>query len=174
MLDRLIDLIVGLLESARPWVVIRDYQEGVQMRLGRWKRNLLPGFHWLIPFADHVDVVVTVWTTITLPGQTVATKDGKVIAVKGMVKYRVSDAKAFTMDCYDAKDALSDIACGLIFHVVHTKTYEECLADDLVMEVSLPLKKASKKWGITVGEFTLTDFAEAMNVRLFNEGQNIG
>lgn len=169
MFDRLIDLIVGVLQSMQPFVVIRDYQDGVLLRFGKYRRTMGPGFHWLIPFADHVEEVVTVWTTVTLPVQSVVTKDGTAVVVKGMVKYRVSDAKVYTLEAYDAKDALSDTGCGIIFDAVHSRTYEQCKAEDLSEAVTHELKREAKKWGITVKAVTLTDFGQVRSLRLFNE-----
>lgn len=169
MLDRLIDLIIELLKSALPFVVIREYQRGVLLRFGKYRRDMDPGFHWIIPFADHVEEVVTVWTTITLPVQSVSTSDGRVVVVKGMVKYRVSDPKTYTLDTYDARDALSDTSCGIIFDAIHGRTLAECNSQDIIGEVNAKTKKESKKWGITVGCVTLTDFGDVKSLRLFNE-----
>lgn len=174
MFDRLIDLLTGLLESLQPFVVIRDYQEGVLLRFGKYRKTLEPGFHFLIPFVDHVEQVINVWTTVTLPVQSVVTKDGRLVVVKAMVKYRVSDSKVYTLEVYDAKDALSDTACGVVFGAIHSRDYAECNRDNLSEVTTQDLKKEAKKWGITVRSVTLTDFGEVRSIRLFNEGQNIG
>ena len=174
MFDKLIDLIIDLFNRSLPFVVITEYQCGVLLRLGRYRRELPPGFNWIIPLADHVEDVVTVWTTLTLPVQSVATKDRKVVIAKGMVKYRVSDPKTYTLDTYDAKDALSDTVCGIIFDAIHTKAWAECSEADLISEINTHAKKEAKKWGITVGKVTLTDFGDVRSLRLFNEGLNTG
>lgn len=91
-----------------------------------------------------------------------------------MVKYRVSDPKTYTLDTYDAKDALSDTVCGIIFDAIHTKAWAECSEADLISEINTHAKKEAKKWGITVGKVTLTDFGDVRSLRLFNEGLNTG
>ena len=173
MFDKLIGLIIDFAESLLPFVVIREYQDGVLLRLGRYRRTMTPGLHFIIPFVDHVEHVVTVWTTVTLPVQSVVTSDGKLIVVKGMVKYRVSDAKVYTLEAYDANDALSDTGCGAIFNAIHERTYQECVTEDIAKAITTELKKEAKMWGITVKTVTLTDFGEVRSIRLFNEGANL-
>lgn len=169
MLDKLLDIILKFVENITPWVVLREYQEGVLLRLGRYRRVMGPGFHLMIPFVDHVDEVVTVWTTFSLPVQTIATKDGRIVIAKGMVKCRVSDAKAYMIDTYDAKDAMSDTVCGIIFDTIHSMNYADCMAVDMDELITPQAKKEAKKWGITVRDVTLTDFGEVRSLRLFNE-----
>lgn len=173
MFDKLISLIIDFGESIIPFVVIREYQEGVLLRLGKYRRTLTAGLHFIVPFADHVEHVVTVWTTVTLPVQSVVTHDGKLVVVKGMVKYRVSDARVYTLEAYDANDALSDTGCGAIFNAIHGHTYADCVTLDMASVITAEMKKEARKWGITVKTVTLTDFGEVRSIRLFNEGANI-
>lgn len=169
MFDRLIDILVQLAKDVLPFVVIREYQEGVLLRLGKYRTTLNPGFHWIIPMVDSVDLIVTVWTTITLPAQSVSTRDSKLVVVKGMVKYRVSDSKTYTLDVFDAKDALSDTTCGIIFDAIHERDYSESNSPQFSEHITNMAKKEAKKWGITVRAVTLTDFSEVRSIRLFNE-----
>ena len=54
MLDRLIDVVLQFGSDVLPGIIIRDYEEAVLLRFGKFKKLLKPGFHVKIPFADEV------------------------------------------------------------------------------------------------------------------------
>jgi regulator of protease activity HflC (stomatin/prohibitin superfamily) len=170
MFDKLIDIIIGFLDGLKAWAVVNAYQEGVVLRFGRYHRTLNPGIHWVIPLAETVEEVVMVPTTITLPAQTITTKDGKVVVAKAMVKCRVADSRVYTVEVYDAKDALSDTTCGIIFDTVHGMDMAAINEMSLSSTVTVAAKKEARKWGMSVLAVTFTDFGEVTTVRLINEG----
>lgn len=174
MFDRLIDLVLNLIDGVKPFVVLRDYQDGVLLRFGRYRRTLGPGFHLVIPFADHVEAVPTVWTTLSLPPQSITTRDGVDVVVKGMVKSRISDAKTYTLEAYDTQDAISDTACGIIYETIRSRTFNECHVGDLPADVIKTLRAEGRKWGISVKAFTLTDFSRMRSIRLVSGSADVG
>lgn len=72
-------------------VVVRDFEQGLLYRSGRFARTLGPGGHWLPPFqtAKVVDVRERVET---VPNQEVLTKDRVAIKVSVLLRYRIADA----------------------------------------------------------------------------------
>jgi hypothetical protein len=79
-------------------VTIQSGQRGVLFRWGRVRKELEPGFHWLIPVVHKVKKTPVRSVTIDLPPQKVMTADGLVYDVSVNVVYRVADAtKALTL-----------------------------------------------------------------------------
>jgi len=131
MFEKLIDVVLQFIDKVLPFAVVNQTDEGVRLRFGVFKSILKAGFHWKIPFADSIVTNSIVWTTMSLPAQSVTTKDGKSVVVKGIVKYRVSDIQVFVLDVWDAVDAISDMTQGVIFEIVKNKTWSECQSPDL-------------------------------------------
>ena len=80
------DLLVAWYEWLIPFTVIDAYEEAVVLRLGKYHRNLDPGFHWLIPFGIEralSDEVVT--RVVNLSSQSLTTQDGVPVVVGGAV-----------------------------------------------------------------------------------------
>jgi regulator of protease activity HflC (stomatin/prohibitin superfamily) len=79
-------------------VTIQSGQRGVLFRWGRVRKELEPGFHWLVPLVHRVKKTPVRSVTIDLPPQKVMTADGLVYDVSVNVVYRVADAtKALTL-----------------------------------------------------------------------------
>lgn len=173
-LTKLVEWISSFLESAKFWAVMTAFQEGVILRLGKYHRTIGPGLHWVVPFVDAVEEVVIVPMTITLPTQTITLKDGKIVVAKAMVKCKVFDSKGYSLEVYDAKDAVSDTSCGVIFETLRKMTLEEAIAADLSAAVTVSVRREVKKWFISILAVTFTDFGEVRTIRLINEGQLLG
>ncbi len=173
-LTKLVEWISSFLESAKFWAVMTAFQEGVVLRLGKYHRTIGPGLHWVVPFVDAVEEVVIVPMTITLPTQTITLKDGKIVVAKAMVKCKVFDSKGYSLEVYDAKDAVSDTSCGVIFETLRKMTLEEAIAADLSSAVTVSVRREVKKWFISILAVTFTDFGEVRTIRLINEGQLLG
>ena len=170
MLDKLIDLIIEFLADILPFQVIPHYDRGVRLRLGKpCGKELEPGLHWKIPFADNILSHMVKATTINLLEQTVTTKDYKSIVVKAVMKYEVSDVSTLLLEVNSAADALTDMVQGIIRDKIIDKNWNECNTQVLISEISKRAKGEVKKWGLMILEITLTDLVEMKSIRLLNK-----
>jgi regulator of protease activity HflC (stomatin/prohibitin superfamily) len=113
-------------------------------------------------------------TTHTLPAQSLTTKDGKSIVVKGMVKYKVTDAISYFVSVWDAVDALSDISCGVLKQIITEKDWVDCADNEIDNTVAKKIRNQVKRYGIDVVQFTITDISQTKSLRLFNENISFG
>lgn len=169
MFEKLIDVLLNFLEQLMPVQIIKQYQKGILFRLGKHKKELKPGIHFKIPFLDDVDYYGIATTTLTLPVQSIVTKDGISVVVKGVVKYKIDNIVIFGIEVSDAIDALSDMSCGIIFDLITNKTYQETREMNMTKVITALVKNEAKKWGIAVNKVTFTDYSPMKSLRLFNE-----
>lgn len=169
MFDKLIDVIISFLDKLTPFVILKQYEEGVFMRLGIYRKSVGPGLHWKIPIADEIDAYPVVTTTIPLHAQSIVTRDEVEIVVKAQTKYKISDIKKYALDTYDATNALSDISAGVIYEITSSLTYKECINCDLNALITKQVQKQAKFWGFEVIQVKITDFSKMRSIRLFNE-----
>ena len=132
-----------------------------------------PKLHWKLPIFDTIIEHGSVWTTHSMPAQSLTTKDGKDIVVKGIIKYRVVDMKVFALEVWDAVDAISDMAQGIIFDIVKDKTWDELQHEDLKRDISRKARAEAKRWGIEIETVTLSDLAKIKSIRLLNDAGSI-
>ena len=169
MFDRIIDLLVSWFDHLRFFFFVRDYEEAVVLRFGKFHKVAKPGFHWRFPLIDEVMEQHVVVTTISLPPQSLYTKDKQNIVVKGVIKYRISDIKTFILEVYDAQDAISDMTQSIIKNIIMDKTLDECIDTEIDNTLTKKARVESRKWGVEIQQVTLTDLAPIKSFRLIND-----
>lgn len=170
MLESLLNFIVTIWEWFIPFRVVNHWEKGVILRFGRFKREAEPGFHWLIPFnVDKLMTAPSVVQTHRLNKQSITTKDGKQIVVSAVVKFTVTDIRAFLLDVFQSGDAIEDVSMGGLRKIIASKTWDECQHDDLEEELKKAVKLEVKKFGIEVQKVTLPDLACIRSLRLLQD-----
>ena len=169
MFDKLIELLSEWWLQITPFVIIRDYEEAVLLRFGKFKTVLKPGIHFKLPLFDEVIDQHVVVTTLSLDAQSLYTKDKQNIVVKAVIKYKISDVKVFLLEIYDAQDALSDMSQGIIKNVIMSMSMEECTDSELDNTLTKKVRVEARKWGVEVQQVTLTDLAPIRSYRLIND-----
>lgn len=169
MFDKLIDVLLEWWGQIIPFYIIRDYEEAVLLRFGRFKSVIKPGFHLKIPFFDEVIDQHVVTTTLSLDAQSLYTQDKQNIVVKGIVKYKIADVKIFLLEVFDAQDALSDMSQSIIKNVIMSMTMDECTDSELDNTLTKKVRVEARKWGVDIQQVTLTDLAPIRSFRLIND-----
>lgn len=169
MFEKLIDFFFSVVDDLKFWSVIRDYQNGLVFRFGKFHRILTPGFWFKIPFVDEVTEHFIAVTTISLPAQSLSTIDNQSIVVEAMIKYNVEDVKKYVIEIYDATDAIKDITMSNIKKQIMPKTWSEIKSADLDNEITKKIRAEVKKYGIYIHEVTLTSLDRIRSYRLINE-----
>lgn len=169
MFDKLIEIITHWWLQLTPVIIIRDYEQAVLLRFGKFSKVMLPGIHFKIPFFDEVIDQHVVVTTLSLDAQSLYTQDKQNIVVKGIIKYKISDVKTFLLEVYDAQDALSDMSQSIIKNVIMSMTLDECTDSELDNTLTKKVRVEARKWGVEVQQVTLTDLAPIRSYRLIND-----
>lgn len=169
MFDKLIDVILEWWNQILPFFIIRDYEQAVLLRFGKFNKVMLPGIHFKIPFFDEVIDQHVVTTTLSLDAQSLYTQDKQNIVVKGIIKYKIVDVKIFLLEVYDAQDALSDMSQSIIKNVIMSMTLEECIDPEIDNTLTKKVRVEARKWGVEVQQVTLTDIAPMRSIRLIND-----
>ena len=169
MFDKLIEIITHWWLQLTPVIIIRDYEEAVLLRFGKFKAVYKPGIHFKIPLFDEVIDQHVVITTLSLDAQSLYTLDKQNIVVKAVIKYKISDVKTFLLEVYDAQDALSDMAQSIIKNVIMSMTMDECTDSELDNTLTKKVRVEARKWGVEVQQVTLTDLAPIRSFRFIND-----
>jgi regulator of protease activity HflC (stomatin/prohibitin superfamily) len=169
MFDKLIELITNWIEQVLPVFIVRQYEMAVVLRNGKYKKTYHPGIYYKRPFFDEVITQHVVITTLSLPSQSLYTKDKQNIVVKGVVKYKIADVKTFLLEVYDAQDAISDMTQSIIKNIVMGKTLDECVDSEIDNTLSKKARVEAKKWGVDIQQVTLTDLAPIKSFRIIND-----
>ena len=89
--------------------------------------------------------------------------------VSAMFKYRIVDVKTYLLEVFAAVDAISDVTQGIIKNIIMSKSFEECLDNELDNLITKKCRAEIKKFGVEIMQVTLTDIAPIRSYRLIND-----
>lgn len=167
MLDKLVDFIIQSLRAFQCGVVVHQYEGAVLLRLGVFKRELKPGFHWLLPFfIDFTLHEYVVPRTERISGLSTTTRDGKSVGFDAVVTYRISDIVKATLEVHDLKDAIADSCAGIIGTQLSESSWEDIRNGTAVEALTSACRKRGWKWGVEIQGVQLTGVAIVKNLRV--------
>jgi regulator of protease activity HflC (stomatin/prohibitin superfamily) len=169
MIDRLVQLLIDGAKLFKFFCVVRAFEGGVILRLGRFHREVAPGFHWLWPF-ELEELVYTnvVDELIEIGPQSLTTADGVSIVLSTVVTFAVKDPRKFLLEVEGANQAVADAAVGAQARYVLGKTWRELLASDKPEELTAIVRKRGWRYGVEVRSVEVKDFTRSRSYRLLS------
>jgi regulator of protease activity HflC (stomatin/prohibitin superfamily) len=140
--------------------VIKQYEAGVQFRLGRVKGGARgPGAIFVIPLVDRVRRVSLRIVTLPIESQGIITRDNVSVGVSAVAYYRVEDAVRSIVAIESVSAAISQIAQTTLRAVVGRHTLDETLSetDEINNNIREILDVQTEEWGVKVTVVELKD-----------------
>jgi len=153
-------LLVALAIAALSVRILKQYERGVQFRLGRVKDGARgPGVIFIIPFVDRVNRVSLRIVTMPIQSQGIITRDNVSVDVSAVAYYRVKDVVRSVVAIENVSAAINQIAQTTLRAVVGRHTLDETLAetDTINQNMRAILDVQTEEWGIEVTVVELKD-----------------
>jgi regulator of protease activity HflC (stomatin/prohibitin superfamily) len=151
---------VGLLGLAASVRILKQYERGVQFRLGRVKDGARgPGLIFIIPVVDRVDRVSLRIVTMPIQSQGIITRDNVSVDVSAVAYFRVDDAVRSVVAIENVNAAINQIAQTTLRAVVGRHTLDETLSetDKINKNIREILDVQTEDWGVKVTVVELKD-----------------
>ena len=171
MFDKLLEFITNLGHEILPFTIVNQWEKGVYLRVGKFKKIVNPGIELKIPFFDKIWTHEVITQTIQLHPQTLTTADEKGVVLKSIIRYHINDVQKFLLNVIHASDVLVDTTQGVIRDIVEVTEW-----DDLVNVNETITDKVSElvtDWGITIEKVTLTDLGIVKTYRLMSDTKEV-
>ncbi len=166
LVEKLIDFVVGLYRFLIFWCVLNDDEVGLIRRLGKYHRDLDHGLNWKWPIIETVESVTSALDSTMLREQSLTTLDGKQVTLRGVITYRIVNAKKYILDVATTISVVNDVGCCVIAEMVPELTADQVLrGDSFSKELLRRVRLRSKKWGIDVDSVGLADRVQARTYR---------
>jgi regulator of protease activity HflC (stomatin/prohibitin superfamily) len=171
MLDRLVELIINCLEMFRFWHVLDPYEEGLQLRLGKFHRLLPSGaIYFVLPFGiDRCMAANVVPTTKSLGDESITTTDGKSVGFHAVCTYQVRDIKKALLDIEDVDHGVRDACSGEIGRVLRESTWAEIMAPEMLEKLTAACRKRGFRFGIEIMSVQLAGVSLVRSIRLMQK-----
>lgn len=146
--------------------ILREWERGVILRLGRLIGAKGPGIFFIIPGIDKMIRIDLRLVTLDIPPQDVITRDNVSIKVNAVVYYRVVDPSKAVIEVANYHYATSQLAQTTLRSVVGQMELDELLAqrEKINMQLQDILDRHTEPWGIkvTLVETKQVDLPEEM------------
>ena len=144
--------IIIVLIISKGIVVIKPWEVGIYVRLGKFVGILRPGVHWVPPFISVVDRLDLRTQVVDVPRQDVITRDNSPVTVDAIVYFRVVDPKKAYFEVTDYRQAVIALAQTTLRSVIGDMELDEILYNRAAINSKLRqiLDEATDKWGVRV------------------------
>jgi regulator of protease activity HflC (stomatin/prohibitin superfamily) len=167
LLDRLLDLLASWYAYLVPWAILRDDQVGLVLRLGRVRRTMVKGWNWKWPIIESVMIETSALDSIVLREQSLTTRDGVAVTVRGVITYRVVDPQRYIIDVDNPLTVINDAVTIAIGELVPELDAPEVLqGGGFQSSLTRRVRARAKQWGIEVQSVGLADRTRARALRL--------
>jgi regulator of protease activity HflC (stomatin/prohibitin superfamily) len=150
-------VLLGLAASVR---ILKQYERGVQFRLGRVIDGARgPGLIFIIPLIDRVHRVSLRIVTMPIQSQGIITRDNVSVDVSAVAYFRVDDAVRSVVAIENVDAAINQIAQTTLRAVVGRHTLDETLSETDKINVNIReiLDVQTEEWGVKVTVVELKD-----------------
>jgi len=132
--------------------VVKEWERGVILRLGRLVGAKGPGLFFIIPFIDRMIKVDLRVVTLDVPRQDVITKDNVTVGVDAVVYFRVVDPEASVVKILDHIRATSLISQTTLRNVLGQSELDELLTQREKLNQALQkiIDEQTDPWGVKV------------------------
>lgn len=170
MIDRLIDWLLASARLLWPIAVVDEFEGAVVLRLGKFSRQLEPGWHCIWPFG--IERVLVCWTciqTVDLEPQSLTTADGQGVVVRATVVYVIEDPQTHLLKVASAGGVIEDAATGSVSDYIMARPWDELQAKGLAHEIGKEIRRKAKEFGVAVRGVYLKDFQRCRSIRLLGK-----
>lgn len=132
--------------------VVNQYERGIVLRLGKYKKTLGPGLNIINPFFDKVTKVDVRTRPMDIPKQEVITKDNVTVNVDAVVYSRVINPQKAVLETTDFSYATSTFAQTALRDVTGNFDLDEILSkrDEISEKIREIVDVQTDKWGIDI------------------------
>lgn len=176
-----------------PFVRVRSYERGVRQRYRPWTRLgwlarlpwfagdavvvqlLTPGVHFQRWFLDEVVTTSVVEQTLPMTFQSVTTKDGRQLSFTVNLIYEITDAVAAETRVHAFELSVEARTRIHMARVIRGREYALLVRRQRHIEqwLAAKLTKAMGNWGARIVEVGMTEFVEAVPIRLLADGAHL-
>ena len=137
---------------AKGVVIVQPYEQGLQIRLGKYIGRLNPGFRWIVPFVSEVIKLDLRTMVMEVPSQEVITKDNSPTNVDAIVYVRVIDPEKAFFEVSNYRLATVALAQTSLRGIIGDMELDEVLYNRDVINTKLRdiLDRETDQWGVKV------------------------
>lgn len=153
-------LCTGALYVASAARVIRQYERGVVLRLGRLRDDVrLPGLTMVVPGVDRLRKVNMQIVTMPVPAQDGITRDNVTVRVDAVIYFKVVDPSSAVIAVEDYRFAVSQMAQTSLRSIIGKSDLDDLLSnrEKLNEGLEVMIDSPAVSWGVQIDRVEIKD-----------------
>ncbi|MFD6277499.1 SPFH domain-containing protein [Streptomyces sp. NPDC060209] len=150
----------GLLYAMAAARVVKQYERGVVLRLGRLHDEVRsPGFTMIVPGVDRLRKVNMQIVTMPVPAQDGITRDNVTVRVDAVIYFKVVDPASAVIAVEDYRFAVSQMAQTSLRSIIGKSDLDDLLSnrEKLNQGLELMIDSPSVGWGVQIDRVEIKD-----------------
>lgn len=157
-------LTVFLLSGIR---IIFEYKRALKFRFGKFIKTLKPGFRWVIPIVETVQIVDIRVITINIISQEVMTEDNVPCSIDGVLFFKINDPEKAVLEVEEYKFAITQLAQAALRDICGKVELDTILSkrEKMGQNIKTIVDQETEVWGIDIIDVKIKDIQLPENMR---------
>ncbi|MFP2995103.1 slipin family protein [Spongiivirga sp. MCCC 1A20706] len=147
--------------------IIFEYKRALKFRFGKYIKTLKPGFRWIIPIVETVQIVDVRVITINVVSQEVMTEDNVPCSIDGVVFFKINDPERAVLEVEEYKFAITQLAQAALRDVCGKVELDTILSkrEEMGKNIKSIVVQETQEWGIEIIDVKIKDIQLPENMR---------
>lgn len=147
--------------------IVFEYKRALKFRFGKYVKTLQPGFRWIIPIVDTIQIVDIRVITINIVSQEVMTEDNVPCSIDGVVFFRVLNPEHAVLEVEQFDFAITQLSQAALRDVCGKVELDTILSrrEEMGKNIKAIVEKETKDWGIEINDVKIKDIQLPENMR---------
>ena len=147
--------------------IIFEYKRALKFRFGKYVETLQPGFRWIIPLVDSIQIVDIRVITINIVSQEVMTEDNVPCSIDGVVFFKVTNPEMAVLEVEEYNFAITQLSQAALRDVCGKVELDTILSkrEEMGKNIKKIVEVETKGWGIEIIDVKIKDIQLPENMK---------
>ncbi len=147
--------------------IVFEYKRALKFRFGKYVKTLQPGFRWIIPIVETIQVVDIRVITINIISQEVMTEDNVPCSIDGVVFFKIDDPEKAVLEVEEYNFAITQLSQAALRDVCGKVELDTILSkrEEMGNNIKAIVEHETKDWGIEIIDVKIKDIQLPENMK---------
>ncbi|WP_339707143.1 slipin family protein [uncultured Kriegella sp.] len=147
--------------------IIFEYKRALKFRFGKYIKTLQPGFRWIIPIIETIQVVDIRVITFNIVSQEVMTEDNVPCSIDGVVFFKIDNPEKAVLEVEEYKFAITQLSQAALRDVCGKVELDTILSkrEEMGKNIKAIVEQETGEWGIVIIDVKIKDIQLPENMR---------